>query len=159
MKTGDNAKHKIMHIAVGVLFSTLAISIWSAEAAEDNRELVKLPPRMQAHMLANMRHHLRALDEMLSALAEGNIDWTTDIAEKRLGMSSLSSHGAAHLAQFMPQNMREIGTQMHQAASRFVITARNAELEPGLESQHRVYSALHAITENCNACHHAYRIR
>jgi hypothetical protein len=139
--------------------STWACLIWSVKAVEDGRELVKLPPPMQAHMLDNMRDHLRALDEMLSALAEGNIDKATDIAEKRLGMSSLSSHGAAHLAQFMPKNMREIGTQMHQAASRFAIIARDAELEPGLESQHKVYDALHAITENCNACHQAYRIR
>jgi hypothetical protein len=114
---------------------------------------------MQDHMLANMRDHLRALDEILGELAEGNVDAASEIAEARLGMSSLSLHGAEHLAQFMPKEMGAIGTQMHRAASRFVIAAQNAEMNPGLEAQHKVYRALQEITENCNACHQGYRIR
>lgn len=128
-------------------------------AAEDTRQLVKLPPMMQDHMLANMRDHLRALDEILDDLADGDVDAAAAVAEQRLGMSSLSLHGAAHLAQFMPEGMSEIGTQMHRSASRFVIVAQDAELNPGRESQHKVYRALQAVTENCNACHQAYRIR
>lgn len=152
-------KTGVMLIAAAALIAGWVSSMRPVTAVEDDRELVELPPAMQAHMLANMRDHLRALDEMLSALAGGNIDEATEIAEKRLGMSSLSLHGAEHLARFMPEDMRAIGTQMHRAASRFVIVARDAELEPGLESQHKVYEALQAITENCNACHQAYRIR
>jgi len=48
---------------------------------------------------------------------------------------------------------------MHHAASRFVIIARDAELDPGIQSQRKVYKALQEITDNCNACHQAYRIR
>ena len=139
-----------------------AVLIWSfagARAGEDERELVKLPPMMQAHMLANMRDHLRALDEMLGELAEGNTDKAAQIAEKRLGMSSLSSHGAAHLGKFMPPAMGALGTQMHRAASKFAIIARDAELEPGKAAQRKVYKAMQGILENCNACHRAYRIR
>jgi cytochrome c556 len=55
--------------------------------------------------------------------------------------------------------MGAIGTQMHRAASRFVIAAQDAEMNPGREAQHKVYRALQAITENCNACHSNYRIR
>jgi len=128
-------------------------------ASEDDRELVKLPPMMQEHMLANMRDHLVALDEMLGELAEGNINRAVVIAEKRLGMSSLSLHGAEHLGKFMPEAMGAIGTQMHHAASRFVIVAQDAELNPSKASQRKVYKALQEITENCNACHRAYRIR
>jgi hypothetical protein len=128
-------------------------------ASEDTRELVKLPAMMQEHMLGNMRDHLRALDEMLGALAQGDTDKAGKIAEERLGMSSLGRHGAAHLGKFMPKAMGAIGTQMHHAASQFVKTATDAELSPGKEAQHKVYKALQAITENCNACHTAYRIR
>lgn len=131
----------------------------SAAAAEDTRELVELPPMMQAHMLANMRDHLLALDEIFGALAEGDVDTAASVAEKRLGMSSLSLHGAAQMAPFMPKAMAEIGTQMHHAASRFVIVAQDAELNPGKEAQHNVYRALREITQNCNACHQSYRIR
>lgn len=143
-------------VAAGVW---LATSITSTAADEDTREFVKLPPMMQAHMLTNMRDHLVALDEILVELSEGNVDAAAAIAEKRLGMSSLSLHGAEHLAPFMPEAMREIGTQMHRAASQFVIVAQDAELNPGKESQHKVYRALQNITRNCNACHQSYRIR
>ena len=134
-------------------------ALGTATAADDSRQLVKLPPMMQEHMLANMRDHLLALDEILGELAEGNIEQATEIAEKRLGMSSLSLHGAEQLGVVMPKAMGAIGAQMHRAASRFVIVAQDAELNPGKTSQHEVYKALQGITENCNACHRAYRIR
>lgn len=128
-------------------------------AGQDRRELVKLPPMMQEHMLANMRDHLAALDEILAQLAQGNADAASKIAENRLGMSSLSLHGADHLAPFLPEAMGEIGTRMHRAASRFVIVAQDAELGGDSQSRNKVYGALHEITQNCNACHQSYRIR
>ena len=96
---------------------------------------------------------------MLGELAVGNVDKAGEIAEKRLGMSSMSLHGAAHLGKFMPKEMGAIGTNMHRAASQFVIIAKNAELEPGKKSQRKIYKALQEITANCNACHQGYRIR
>ncbi len=143
-------------VTVGACFAAFSNSM---AAVEDTREFVKLPRMMQEHMLANMRDHLVALDAILDELADGNVDAASTIAEKRLGMSSLSLHGADHLRKFIPKAMGEIGTQMHQAASRFVIVAQDAEMNPGKESQHKVYRALQAITQNCNACHQSYRIR
>ncbi len=145
--------------AMALLLLTAALAPRAVTASEDSRELVKLPPMMQEHMLANMRDHLVAMDEMLAALATGDIDTATKVAETRLGMSSMSLHGAEHMGPYMPKAMGAIGTQMHRAASQFVIVARDAELEPGLNAQRKVYKALQAITENCNACHQAYRIR
>ncbi|MCW8915508.1 MAG: hypothetical protein OQK24_06590 [Magnetovibrio sp.] len=149
----------VMIVGFLLVMGGVSISFNSASASEDTRELVELPPMMQEHMLGNMRDHLVALDEILGELADGNIDEAGAIAEKRLGMSSLSLHGAEHLGKFMPEAMGVIGTQMHHAASRFVISAQDAELNPGKTSQRKVYRALQEITENCNACHQAYRIR
>lgn len=131
----------------------------SANADEDTREFVKLPPMMQEHMLGNMRDHLRALDEILGELADGDVEAASSIAEARLGMSSMPLHGAEHMSPFMPKEMGAIGTAMHRAASRFVLAAQDAELNPGKDAQHKVYRALQEITQNCNACHQAYRIR
>lgn len=144
-------------------FILLAVS-WSplsggANAAPDARQMVEMPPMMQEHMLSNMRDHLSTINDMLGELAEGNIDKAAAMAEKRLGMSSLSLHGAEQFAKVMPQAMSDFGTQMHRAASRFVIVAQDAELNPGKESQHKVYKALQGITESCNGCHQAFRIR
>ncbi len=149
----------IRKLLAGFIISTIGLSAYSAKAAEDNRELVELPKMMQEHMLANMPGHLVALSEIFGELAKGRTDKAVIIAEEQLGMSSLSLHGAEHLGKFMPKSMGKIGAQMHHAASRFVIAAQDAELNPGKNSQQKVYEALQEITDNCNACHMAYRIR
>ena len=150
---------KTLMIGLILAFSGLSASTKTSIASEDSRQMVELPKMMQVHMLANMRDHLVALNEMLGELALGNVDKAGEIAEKRLGMSSMSLHGAAHMGKFIPKEMGSIGTNMHRAASQFVIIAKNAELEPGKTSQRKVYKALQEITANCNACHQGYRIR
>lgn len=122
----------------------------------DPRELVVLPEMMQEHMLANMRDHLRAIGEIQDALAEGRYDAAQEIAEGQLGMSSLAAHGAAHMAPYMPEPMRGIGTEMHAAASRFALIAQEASVDHDLS---RALKGLAAVTAQCNACHTAYRIR
>lgn len=121
-------------------------------AGEDNRQWVKLPEMMQEHMLANMRQHLETIDLILLQLSAGELDKAADTAEKNLGMSSLDTHGAEHLAKFMPEQMRETGTRMHRAASRFALKAQEGDVLPA-------YAALQEITSACVACHAAYRIR
>jgi hypothetical protein len=69
-----------------------------AVSEEDQRELVPLPEMTQQHMLSNMRDHLMAFNEILASMANGELDHAADIAEHRLGMSSLESHGAIYAA-------------------------------------------------------------
>lgn len=152
-------KTRLLFVGLVAMMLILQLALGAAMAAEERRQLVKLPSIMQQHMLANMRDHLVALDEILGALAEGQTNKAAEIAENRLGMSSLSLHGAARLGKYMPETMGKIGTQMHRAASRFVVAAQDAELDPSKASQRKVYKALQQVTENCNACHQAYRLR
>lgn len=130
----------------------VVLSLGLAHAADEERELVAMPDRMQEHMLSNMRDHLAALNEILAELAAGNLDEAAEIAEFRLGTSSLERHGASHMAKVMPEGMRSIGTSMHRAASRFARTAQEGEPLPA-------YGALSQVTAACVACHSAYRIR
>lgn len=120
------------------------------------RELVRLPAPMREHMLANMRDHLAAIGEIQLALAEGAYDQAAKVAEQRLGMSSLASHGADHMAPLMPAAMREHGSAMHRAASQFAVQAQNSsasgDLGPAL-------AALARITSACVGCHAAYRVQ
>lgn len=148
--------------AAAFLFGTaLAVlaAIGLARAAEDTRELVALPQPMQEHMLGNMRDHLLALGEVLDLLAKDKIDEARKTAEMRIGMSSLELHGASHMAPYMPPGMRAVGTELHKAASRFAAAAQTAQIEHTYEAQQKVFAALAAVTETCNACHTAYRIR
>jgi hypothetical protein len=119
-------------------------------ATEDTRVLVEMPKMMQQHQLANMRDHLMAINEILMNMGEGKLDEAAEIAEKRLGMSSLSSHGASHMGKVMPKAMGMIGNSMHKAASRFALKAEEGEALPA-------YKALQEVTAACVACHAGYR--
>lgn len=123
-----------------------------ARADADTRQFVQLPEMMQQHMMSNMRDHLVTLNEILAALAAGELDKAADTAEHRLGMSSLELHDASHMATFMPEGMRQAGTAMHKAASRFALKAQEGDVLPA-------YNALSDVTAACVACHSAYRIR
>jgi len=127
--------------------------------AQDARELVSLPPPMQEHMLGNMRDHLATLNAIIGDVGDGKFDDAAKLAEERLGMSSLGLHGAAHMAPFMPQPMRELGTAMHRAASRLAIILQDTSVSPSLETMQTVSRALNEVMTACTACHSSYRIR
>lgn len=134
-------------------FALMLISTSGGVFAEDDqRVMVELPAKMQQHMLANMRDHLTAFNEILNNMAHNELEKAADIAEHRLGMSSLETHGASHMAKFMPEGMRKAGTSMHQAASRFALKAQEGEVLPA-------YRALSEVSAACVACHSGYRIR
>ncbi len=142
-------KNRLMFILIsGMACMTSTMSY----AADDPRQLVALPDMMQHHMLSNMRDHLITLNEILTLMSTGKLDKAADIAEQRLGMSSLPLHGASHMARFMPKGMQMAGTNMHKAASRFARKAQEGALLPA-------YRSLADVTATCVACHSAYRIR
>jgi hypothetical protein len=141
-------KYPLLSITIFVLTVVSPLS----HAAEDTRQLVKLPEMMQHHMLSNMRDHLQTLNQILIDMGTGKLGKAGELAEAQLGMSSLELHGASHMAKFMPKAMQEMGTNMHKAASRFARKAEEGDLLPA-------YKMLSEVTSSCIACHTAYRIR
>jgi cytochrome c553 len=131
---------------------SLLLSSTKIVADEDTRQLVELPEMMQKHMMGNMRDHLKTINEILIHLSNKEMDKAANIAEHRLGMSSLGTHGASHMGKFMPKGMREAGTNMHKAASHFALKAEEGELLS-------TYKSLSDVTSACVACHSAYRIK
>ena len=143
-----NFKHLLTTIlSVTILSFSLSSSSF---AAEDKRKFVEMPKIMQEHQLANMRDHLMAINEILISMGEDDLDKAADIAEERLGMSSLSTHGASHMAKVIPKEMGAIGTSMHKAASRFALKAQEGDALPA-------YKALQEVTAACVACHDGYK--
>ncbi|MFP4252217.1 MAG: hypothetical protein ACOC02_02835 [Guyparkeria sp.] len=144
-------------LLAGIALATSAIGAAPHDghaAVSDDRQAVSLPAPMRTHMLANMRDHLEAMGEIQAALADEDFTAAADIAESRLGMSSMEEHGASRMARFMPEGMREIGGRMHRSASKFARISRDAEvtgdLRPPLE-------ALAGVNRQCVACHAGYR--
>lgn len=125
-------------------------------AVADTRLLVQFPPELAGHTLANMRDHLEAVQEINTALAQGQNDKAAKIAEERLGMTSLRLHGAHEVAKYMPQGMQDAGTAMHRAASRFAIEAQNAALTGDLKP---ALGVLGEVIGACVGCHAGYRLK
>ncbi len=134
---------------------TLVIFLFSlsffSHAKEDTRQFVKLPRMMQQHMMTSMRGHLESINEILFLMSNQQLDKAADVAEQTLGMTSLTSHNASHMAKFMPKGMRQAGTNMHKTASRFALKAQEGDRDAA-------YKALNKVTAACIACHAGYRI-
>jgi len=138
-----------MKAALVIVAAALALPT-ALQAGE--RTPVELPPMMQQHMLANMRDHLAALAQAQSLAAEERWDAAAELIENRLGMSSLESHGASHMAHHIPPAMREMGTEMHASASRLSHLLQEADPMP-------VLGGFGDLVQHCHACHSAFRIR
>lgn len=125
-------------------------------AVIDSRTLVHFPNDLRIHTLANMRDHLLALSEIQDALAEEQYEKAGEIAEQRLGMTSMELHGAHQVGQYMPKEMAAIGTEMHRSASRFAVAANDAavagDVKPAL-------AALSDVVRQCVACHSGFRVQ
>ena len=133
----------------------LMIMVTVPAIADDIRIKVDFPAMMKEHMLSNMRDHLLALQTITYQLSSKQFDAAAETAEQRLGMSSMDDHGASRMGKIMPKEMGNIGTRMHKAASRFALTAIDAEIDGGLE---KAFGALSEVMKECVSCHAAYKI-
>jgi len=123
-------------------------------AGAEDRTPVRFPTMLKEHTLSNMRDHLLTLSKIQAYLAARDFDRAADIAEKRLGMSSLRLHGAEKVAPYMPKGMQDAGTAMHRAASQFAVATQEAAIDSDVP---RALAALNTVTQACVACHAAYR--
>ena len=120
----------------------------------DHRQLVAMPDEASQLMRKDMLDHLSALNEIMALLVENNLDAAADVAETRMGKSSMGKHRATGMGpgRFMPVEMRNIGWGMHESASELSREARDGNLKGA-------YSALQKVTASCVACHYSYRTR
>jgi hypothetical protein len=126
----------------------------ASSMASETRQMVSFPEPLRIRTMAHMRDHLLAISEIQEALAQGQFDRAAEIAESRLGMSSMALHGADEVARYMPEGMRAIGSGMHRAASRLALAARDAAVSNDVRQP---VGALSDVVRQCIACHAAYR--
>ena len=147
----QQSEHEHMHMHEGAPQAAMP----EHAAGPDGRIPVKFPPMLKEHTLANMRDHLQTLSQIQTYLAAQDFDRAADIAEKRLGMSSLSLHGAHDVAPYMPKGMQDAGTAMHRSASQFAVATQEAAIDHDVP---RALAALNKVTQACIACHATYRL-
>ena len=134
----------------------LAPSATNQASLKDTRQIVHFPSQLRVHTLANMRDHLLALQQIQIALAKEEFDEAGNIAEARLGMSSMGLHGAHEVAPYMPKAMQAIGSAMHRSASRLAVAAKDAGATGDMKP---VLAAMADVTAQCIACHDGYRVK
>jgi len=130
----------------------------SGEAVEsqftDLRTLVELPDKASHILLEDMLDHLAVLNEINHFLADNDLQAAAEVAETGMGRSLLSKYQDEGMrpGRYMPREMREIGWELHNAATQFAKVARQGDL-------HKTMLAYHRITGACVACHYSYRTR
>ncbi len=121
-----------------------------------NRIEVVYPREVYENTLGNMREHLRSLNQMSSLVAKGEYEKAADVIERGLGYAH--RHGTAGQAveqQYMPQQMMQLGQQMHQLSGDLVLALRDMEITGDYPA---VFAAIGKVTENCVACHDSFRL-
>lgn len=120
----------------------------------DQRQYVAMPNETKMLLRKDMLSHLSAMNEIIGYLAKNNLASAAEVAESRMGKSSMGKHRGTGMGpgRFMPLEMRKMGWGMHDAASEFSEIAKQGDLK-------KSYGALQKISSSCVACHYSYRIR
>lgn len=123
---------------------------------QDTRQLVTMPDLPRNLMRIDMQDHLMALNEIIGHLAANNLTAAAETAENRMGQSAMGKHAYMARGQgpgrFMPDTMRQMGWNMHDAASEFAKVAKSGD-------QAKSLAALQQLTSSCVACHMSFRTR
>jgi hypothetical protein len=132
--------------------STTALEI-GAEPT-DMRKFVEMPEQARQILREDMLDQFAVLNEIIEYLARNNYTAAADVAENGMGQSLRYRNQEREFGpgRYMPEEMRRMGWDLHEAASNFALVAKR-------KSPQASYGALQKITEACIACHYSYRTR
>ena len=120
----------------------------------DLRILVEIPEKPRLILQEDMLDHLAVLNEINHFLGKNDLKSAAEVAESGMGQSLLSKYQNEDMrpGRYMPKEMREIGWELHNAATQFAKVARQGNLQKTMLAYHR-------ITGACVACHYSFRTR
>lgn len=148
-------RHLLLPLTL-LLMSALPAQAQPPAPPQDVRQLVEMPELALSLMRIDMQDHLVALNEIIGYLAEKNLAAAAETAEKRMGQSAMGKHAYMARGQgpgrFMPDTMRQMGWNMHDAATEFARVAKKG-------NQSNAMVALQQVTSSCVACHMSFRTR
>jgi hypothetical protein len=138
------------------LACTLAALAGGVPAAPDMRQLAPMPEAAQTNLRDEMLANLRALNEILSLVAQKKYKEAGALAEESLGVSAMGKNRnqplEARPGAHMPPTMHGLGTEGHKSASEFARIAATGDGDKTL-------AALPLLSSACVACHHSFRVR
>ena len=161
---------KIIYL-LAILLSSNTASI--AQEAVDNRHMIKMPPQTKQVFLSKMRGHMEALDQIIAAIAEDDLNEAAEIAENTMGVVGTghgkkwecddsdgehadkhdqSAHKKKGFGKLMPPEMKAMGMSLHKAADDFAEVSRQGD-------RGEAYKALRQISSSCVACHQSFGVK
>ena len=147
-------------------------SLMAQETASD-RQMIDMPPETKQMFLSKMRGHMEALDQIIAALADNDLDDAAEIAETTMGVVGTgtgkkwecddsdgkdthkhdqSKHEKKGFGRLMPAEMKAMGMNLHTAADEFADVARQGD-------RGEAYKALRQISASCVACHQSFGVK
>ncbi|RKZ98682.1 MAG: hypothetical protein DRQ46_01390 [Gammaproteobacteria bacterium] len=151
----------------------LSFNTSMAQESVDNRQMIEMPPETKQLFLSKMRGHMKALDQIIAALAEDDLDDAAVIAETTMGIVGTghgkkwecddsdgdhahkhdqSEHKKKGFGKLMPAEMKAMGMSLHSAADDFADVARQG-------GRGEAYKALRQISSSCVACHQSFGVK
>ena len=128
----------------------------AVSAAQDMRQLAPMPAAAQANLRDEMLANLRALNEILSLVAQGQYKEAGALAEESLGVSAMGKNRDQPLdarpGAHMPPAMHGLGMEGHKSATEFARIAASGDRD-------KTIAALPLLSGACVACHHSFRVR
>jgi hypothetical protein len=149
-----------MRIPVAVIAAIVAVFVCkTATANDDPRKFVRLPPDIRAVMLADMRQHINAFDDVLLALSVGDFGSAAVFAEEQMGLGSRwLKPKSTKRSMVEPWGIWVLGREFRAAASRFSVTLTGLGNDRSPEAYAAALKSLREITLRCRGCHATYRI-
>jgi hypothetical protein len=114
---------------------------------EDDRISLNLNKMQKRHQLSNMRNHLKAVQEIISFIAEDNYDSAANIASSQLG---LTKEMKMMCSNFGDAGFEKLGIAFHQSADEMSTIFRSKDKQKSLV-------ALSKTVNYCVSCHESYR--
>jgi hypothetical protein len=137
--------------ALGLVSVTLSsMGTGSAQAPEDPRRRLALPPRAREKVLAEMRHMLESVNGVLRGVVENDLG-AVEKAARAAGTAMAVEMDPAMMGQLLPA-FRELGLQTHRAFDELADRIRAGG------TRDDAIRGLAAVTGNCVACHALYRL-
>lgn len=148
-------------------------TVLMAQESVNNRQMIEMPPQTKQVFLSKMRGHMEALDHIIAALAEDNLDKAAGIAETTMGIAAAghgkkwqcddsdddyvenrdqSEHKKTGFGKLMPAEMKAMGMMLHRSADEFADVARQGD-------RGEAYKALRQISSSCVACHQSFGVK
>ncbi len=137
-------------LLIAIFLSSLA-QVAFAQYKVDTRQIVTLSVEERAWLMNEMRGHLSGIEKTISGLSQGDIEAVREAAIDR-GTPHLSDPTRMKFPQKVPDAWKVLAGNMHKGFDSVLTSVNNKD------SVKETLTRISNLTQNCIACHAAYRI-